>query len=300
MKAGLPQLEPQAARALGQARPLSPPARGGQGPAQVHPARRPALRQRQHPHRHRAQQDPEGHGDALPADAGLRFQLRAGLGLPRPAHRVEDRGAVPRQGPGQGHGARQRVPPASAASSPSTGSACRREEFKRLGVEGDWEHYYSTMAYKAEATIAAELMKFAMNGALYPRLQAGDVERGGEDGAGGGRGRVPRLHERHGVGEVSRRRGAHAHVGEQHETARRTEALTERVGRHLDHDAMDDPGQPRDQLFHQDRLRALSGDGGARGQLGTKRRPATSWPTNWPSSVMKAAKVESLRASLEP
>src|SRR6476620_1041902 len=43
----------------------------------------------------------------------------------------------------------------------------QREEFKRLGVEGDWEHYYSTMDYKAEATIAAELMKFAMNGALF-------------------------------------------------------------------------------------------------------------------------------------
>src|SRR5438552_1254318 len=41
------------------------------------------------------------------------------------------------------------------------------EEFKRLGVEGDWGHYYSTMDYKAEATIAAELMKFAMNGALF-------------------------------------------------------------------------------------------------------------------------------------
>src|SRR5262249_17177102 len=43
----------------------------------------------------------------------------------------------------------------------------QREEFKRLGVEGDWSHYYSTMDYKAEATIAAELMKFAMNGTLY-------------------------------------------------------------------------------------------------------------------------------------
>jgi len=41
------------------------------------------------------------------------------------------------------------------------------EEFKRLGVEGDWEHYYSTMAYRAEAVIASELMKFAMNGALF-------------------------------------------------------------------------------------------------------------------------------------
>ena len=43
----------------------------------------------------------------------------------------------------------------------------QREEFKRLGVEGDWEHYYSTMAYRAEAIIASELMKFAMNGALF-------------------------------------------------------------------------------------------------------------------------------------
>ncbi|HXF53859.1 MAG TPA: isoleucine--tRNA ligase [Hyphomicrobiaceae bacterium] len=43
----------------------------------------------------------------------------------------------------------------------------QREEFKRLGVEGDWDHYYSTMAYHAEAAIAAELMKFAMNGLLY-------------------------------------------------------------------------------------------------------------------------------------
>jgi isoleucyl-tRNA synthetase len=43
----------------------------------------------------------------------------------------------------------------------------QREEFRRLGVEGDWQNYYSTMTYGAEAAIAAELMKFAMNGALY-------------------------------------------------------------------------------------------------------------------------------------
>ncbi len=40
-------------------------------------------------------------------------------------------------------------------------------EFRRLGVEGDWEHYYSTMAYEAEAIIANELMKFAASGLLY-------------------------------------------------------------------------------------------------------------------------------------
>ncbi len=41
------------------------------------------------------------------------------------------------------------------------------EEFRRLGVEGDWANPYTTMSYDAEATIAGELMKFAMNGALY-------------------------------------------------------------------------------------------------------------------------------------
>ncbi|MET0868998.1 MAG: isoleucine--tRNA ligase, partial [Pseudorhodoplanes sp.] len=40
-------------------------------------------------------------------------------------------------------------------------------EFKRLGVEGDWDHYYSTMRFPAEAQIARELMKFAKNGTLY-------------------------------------------------------------------------------------------------------------------------------------
>jgi len=40
-------------------------------------------------------------------------------------------------------------------------------EFKRLGVEGDWKNYYSTMAFPAEAQIARELMKFAANGTLY-------------------------------------------------------------------------------------------------------------------------------------
>ncbi|MGD9867650.1 MAG: isoleucine--tRNA ligase, partial [Hyphomicrobiales bacterium] len=43
----------------------------------------------------------------------------------------------------------------------------QREEFERLGVEGDWDNPYTTMSYDAEATIAAELIKFAMNGLLY-------------------------------------------------------------------------------------------------------------------------------------
>ena len=43
----------------------------------------------------------------------------------------------------------------------------QREEFKRLGVIGDWAHPYLTMSYNAEAIIARELMKFAATGQLY-------------------------------------------------------------------------------------------------------------------------------------
>ena len=43
----------------------------------------------------------------------------------------------------------------------------QREEFKRLGVTGDWENPYITMSYDAEAQIARELMKFATSGQLY-------------------------------------------------------------------------------------------------------------------------------------
>ncbi len=43
----------------------------------------------------------------------------------------------------------------------------QREEFKRLGVEGDWDHPYLTMSYDAEAQIAREIMSFAATDQLY-------------------------------------------------------------------------------------------------------------------------------------
>ena len=43
----------------------------------------------------------------------------------------------------------------------------QREEFKRLGVTGNWSDPYLTMDYHAEAVIADEFMKFLMNGTLY-------------------------------------------------------------------------------------------------------------------------------------
>jgi isoleucyl-tRNA synthetase len=43
----------------------------------------------------------------------------------------------------------------------------QREEFKRLGVVGDWDHPYTTMSYPAEAQIAREIFKFVASGLLY-------------------------------------------------------------------------------------------------------------------------------------
>ena len=42
-----------------------------------------------------------------------------------------------------------------------------KDQFKRLGVVGDWENYYSTMSFDAEAQIVRELGKFLKEGSLY-------------------------------------------------------------------------------------------------------------------------------------
>ena len=93
----------------------------------------------------------------------------------------------------------------------------QREQFKRLGVIGDWEHPYTTMNFPAEAQIARELMKFAENGTLYrgsrpvmwsvvekTALAEAEVEYRG-------------LHLANGLGEVSGRRVARA--GHEHALA---------------------------------------------------------------------------------
>ena len=43
----------------------------------------------------------------------------------------------------------------------------QREEFKRLGVTGNWVDPYKTMDFSSESVIAEEFMKFVMNGSLY-------------------------------------------------------------------------------------------------------------------------------------
>jgi isoleucyl-tRNA synthetase len=47
----------------------------------------------------------------------------------------------------------------------------QRDEFRRLGVEGDWAHPYATMDFQSEAIIAGEIGRFVMNGSLYRGLR---------------------------------------------------------------------------------------------------------------------------------
>jgi len=43
----------------------------------------------------------------------------------------------------------------------------QREEFKRLGVLGDWDKRYATMDFQSEAAVTKEFHKFLMSGQLY-------------------------------------------------------------------------------------------------------------------------------------
>ena len=135
----------------------------------------------------------------------------------------------------------------------------QREEFKRLGIIGDWDHPYATMSFPAEAADRARADEVRRQRHALSRLQARDVERGGEDRAGGGRGRVRGLHLGHGVGEIP---GDLAGAWRARQCERRD----------LDHHALDAARQPRDLLLTEDRLRPLQGHRRARRQLGEDRR----------------------------
>ncbi|MGH7155707.1 MAG: class I tRNA ligase family protein, partial [Acetobacteraceae bacterium] len=47
----------------------------------------------------------------------------------------------------------------------------QRQEFRRLGVEGNWDDRYATMDKASEAAIAAEVCTFLMNGSLFRGLR---------------------------------------------------------------------------------------------------------------------------------
>ena len=138
----------------------------------------------------------------------------------------------------------------------------QRDEFERLGVVGDWDHHYTTMDFPAEAQIARELMKFAANGTLYrgtkpvmwsvvEKTALAEAEVEYEDYTSdtvwvkfpmrqASSGNDPGRHDAGQVAKVSRKA-----------------ICVEVVNCDLDNHALDHPGQSRDQLLAEDRIRPL-------------------------------------------
>ncbi len=134
-------------------------------------------------------------------------------------------------------------------------------EFRRLGVEGDWENYYATMAFEAEAIIASELMKFAMSGLLYrgskpvmwsvvERTALAEAEVEYQEHA------SPAIWVKFPLHEQSARQGKSWLVpGKPPQQMPDALAQMNASNCHLDDDAVDHPRQPCDRLFAQDRVR---------------------------------------------
>ena len=136
----------------------------------------------------------------------------------------------------------------------------QREEFKRLGVTGDWEERYATMDLRAEAAIADEIGKFLLNGSLYRGLRPvmwSPVEK-------------TALAE----AEIEYHDHVSRHVWVRFPVVTAPDARPgRRLRGDLDHDALDHAGQPRRSPRAGDRLRAGACGRRGRGPLaGPARR----------------------------
>ena len=123
MKANLPQNEPKRLEQWREIDLYGCIREKSAGPAEVRPARRPAVRERPHPHRPRPQQDPQGHRREVADDARLRLAVRPGLGLPRPADRARRRQGARLEEEGDVAPPTSAAPAASSPRSTSTSSA---------------------------------------------------------------------------------------------------------------------------------------------------------------------------------
>ena len=77
------------------------------------------------------------------------------------------------------------------------------EEFRRLGVEGDFANPYLTMNFQARVGHRRRAFEIRHVRPALSRVEADHVVGGGEDCARRGRGRVSRLRVGYGLGEVS-------------------------------------------------------------------------------------------------
>ena len=142
---------------------------------------------------HALNKTPEGLRGPLALRAGLRRRLRARLGLPRPADRVEDRGGGAQGAARPRTRCRPRSSARAAAPTPRTGSSAQSSRVPAPGRAGRLGRTATPpWTSRSEAAIVARVPQGADVGPPLPRLQAGDVEPGGAHGAGRRRGRVPR------------------------------------------------------------------------------------------------------------
>ena len=125
----------------------------------------------------------------------------------------------------------------------------QRDQFKRLGITGDFANRYATMDFSSEAAIVAEFHKFKNSGQLYrgskpvmwspvERTALADAEIEYHDHV------SPTIWVKFPVTAMS------------DDHPRRPAGLPRQhpVHRHLDDHALDHPGQPRHQLRPRDRL----------------------------------------------
>jgi isoleucyl-tRNA synthetase len=171
----------------------------------------------------------------------------------------------------------------------------QREEFKRLGVEGDWDNPYTTMSFDAEAQIAARADEVRHERPALSRLKPvmWSWSR---------RPRWPRPRSSTGLqSDTVWVLSGGSNPATLRDRWRRSNAIgapARLASCHLDDDALDDPGQPRDQLFAEDRLRPLRGherreDNWAKvGEKLTFRRQARGRVS------FKQARVEKLRTGV--
>ena len=216
--------------------------RAGRGQAPpVDPARRAALRQRPHPHGapRSTRCSRTSSSSRAPCWGTTPSTCPAGTATACPSsiRWTRSSGSTPRRSTCAAPWIRSRRSAAAASTRPEY-IDIQREEFKRLGVFGDWNHPYLTMEPAYEATIVREFGRFVGRGHRLQGPQARALVHALQDRAGPGRGGVrgPAHAER--VREVP---GEDA-VGRARRGARRQA----RVARDLDDDAVDLARQPGD------------------------------------------------------